>query len=457
MSLRGLGSFGELEPESLQSRDDLLRGTNEVYTPLSSNRPPLGLFLLQFLNPHLDVRDIHQIASPLHLVSDPVKSVLPANQAVSKGLTRDQREQDLDKPIGEDRVHAGVEVVSLVEQRDLAPYRVLGDLAVDPLLELPDVRVAFGLQLLLGEPRAIREPELVSDLVLVPSLEANDLLLRVHVLGYLVHGALDTGPEARVYVVLDEVFQTEANTTFLDRSPIHQVSEDLGVPGLLDQGEGVDTEAGLNDVEIEPAVLSRQTLDFAQSPLHGLYEDPTELHWEDKRSVPVPELSQPATVIVRRIPPVEASGRLRVEPQEVLVGFNEGIERGEIFRSLHHVNLDRTLHISFNDLQGRSPLCSVGLQRLQKPVQLPRDDPLGVNLVYLIQELSNLLGREDHGGRNLSIAQMDIGVFLHKVDHHITKAVWLLNGRREGFLEQVQGEIPFGMTLERNMDHQRDI
>src|SRR5690606_39381772 len=88
------------------------RSSDLVYTPLSSNRPPLGLFLLQFLNPHLDVRDIHQIASPLHLVSDPVKSVLPANQAVSKGLTRDQREQDLDKPIGEDRVHAGVEVGS---------------------------------------------------------------------------------------------------------------------------------------------------------------------------------------------------------------------------------------------------------------------------------------------------------------------------------------------------------
>src|SRR5690606_41263701 len=126
---------------------------------------------------------------------------------------------------------------------------------------------------LLAVDTATRACDLVSVLVLVPGPKATDRPLRVHVLGYHVPGALDTGPEARVHVVLDEVFQTEANTTFLDRSPIHQVSEALGVPGLLDQGEGVDTEAGLNDVEIEPAVLSRQTLDFAQSPLHGLYEE----------------------------------------------------------------------------------------------------------------------------------------------------------------------------------------
>src|SRR5690606_19390158 len=128
MSLRGLGSFGELEPESLQSRDDLLRGTNEVYTPLSSNRPPLGLFPLQLLNPHLDVRDIHQIAGTLHLVGNPVKSVLPANEAISERLPRDERHQDVLEPVGEDRVHAGIEVVALMEEGHLPPYRVLGDL-----------------------------------------------------------------------------------------------------------------------------------------------------------------------------------------------------------------------------------------------------------------------------------------------------------------------------------------
>src|SRR5690606_26254264 len=345
---------------ALKSRDDLVRGPNEVDTPLSSNSTPLGLFPLQLLNPHLDVRDIHQIAGTLHLVGNPVKSVLPANEAISERLPRDERHQDVLEPVGEDRVHAGIEVVALMEEGHLPPYRVLGDLAVDTLLELPDVGVAFGLQLLLGDSRTVGEPELVGLAGLVTGLEPNDLLLRVEILGDLGHGALDTGSQAVVYVVLDQVFKAEPHTTFLGGPTVHQVGEELGVPGLLEQREGVDSEAGLNDVYVKAPVLHGQSHDRGQSPLQGLYEAATEHHWEDKRSVPVPELSQPATVVVRRIPPVEASGRLRVEPQEVLVGFNEGIERGEIFRSLHHVNLDRTLHISFNDLQGRSPLCSVG-------------------------------------------------------------------------------------------------
>src|SRR5690606_12850561 len=144
-----LRPLGELESKALKSRDDLVRGPNDVDTPLSSNSTPLGLFPLQLLNPHLDVRDIHQLAGTLHLVGNPVKSVLPANEAISERLPRDERHQDVLEPVGEDRVHAGIEVVALMEEGHLPPYRVLGDLAVDTLLELPDEGVSFSLQLLL--------------------------------------------------------------------------------------------------------------------------------------------------------------------------------------------------------------------------------------------------------------------------------------------------------------------